>query len=128
MSDNRRDDAGAGSGQGATGATAAFNETIMDPARRAGEAMKQSGQVIAAGGSALGLKMIEQAEANTREAFAAMRAAAGARDVAEVMKVQGDFLRQQGSRSMAQAREMGELIAQFGRDAVTPPGGGGGQN
>ena len=34
------------------------------------------------------------------------------------MKIQGDFLRDQGQRSMAQAREMGEVILQFGREAV----------
>jgi hypothetical protein len=37
-----------------------------------------------------------------------------------VMKIQGDFLRDQGTRSMGQAREIGELIMQFGRDAVAP--------
>jgi hypothetical protein len=49
-----------------------------------------------------------------------MRAAASAKDLSEVMKIQGDFLRDQGSRSMSQAREIGELIMQFGRDAVAP--------
>ena len=82
--------------------------------------MQASGQKMAEGGSALGVKMIEQAEANAQEAFNAMRAAAQAKDLAEVMKIQGDYLREQGNRSMAQAREMGELIMQFGRDAVAP--------
>eukprot|EP01037_Dinobryon_pediforme_P031404 gene31404-35872_t len=62
--------------------------------------------------------MLDQAEANAREAFAAMRAAASAKDLSEVMKIQGDFLRDQSQRSMSQAREMGEVILQFGRDAV----------
>ena len=57
-------------------------------------------------------------EQNTREAFAAMRKAARARDLSEVMHVQGDYLREQGSRSMAQAREVGEMIANFGRDTL----------
>ena len=64
------------------------------------------------------MKVIEHAETNTREAFAAMRAAAGAKNPAEVAKIQGDYLRQQGARSMAHAREIGELIMQFGRDAT----------
>ena len=34
------------------------------------------------------------------------------------MRIQTDFLREQGNRSMAQAREIGEMIVQFGRDAV----------
>jgi hypothetical protein len=64
--------------------------------------------------------MIDQAEQNAREAFAAMREAAEAKDISQVMKIQGDYLREQGTRSMSQAREIGELIMQFGRDAVAP--------
>ena len=64
------------------------------------------------------MKMLDQAEQNTREAFNAMRAAAKSRDLSEVMHVQGEYLREQGSRSMAQAREIGEMIANFGRDTI----------
>jgi hypothetical protein len=34
------------------------------------------------------------------------------------MKIQGDFIRDQSTRNMTQAREIGELIMQFGRDTV----------
>ncbi|OYY67662.1 phasin family protein [Sphingomonas sp. 28-63-12] len=97
-----------------------INEKIVDPAKKAGEAMKSSGAKLAEGGSTVGMKMLDQAEENTRQAFAAMRAAAKAKDLTEVMKVQGDFLREQGSRSMTQAREIGDLIVQFGKEAVAP--------
>jgi phasin family protein len=97
-----------------------INERIIDPAKKAGEAMRASGAKMAENSSTIGAKMIDQAEANAKEAFAAMRAAASAKDLSEVMKIQGDFLRDQGSRSMGQAREIGELIMQFGRDAVAP--------
>lgn len=97
-----------------------INEKIVDPAKKAGEAMKSSGSKIAEGGATVGMKLLDQAEENTKQAFAAMRAAAGAKDLTEVMKVQGDFLRDQGSRSMIQAREIGDLIVQFGKDAVAP--------
>jgi len=102
-----------------------FQDKVADPARRAGEAMKASGQKMAEGGSTIGTKMIDQAETNAHEAFAAMRRAASAKDVSEVMKIQGDYLREQSTRSMTQAREIGELIMQFGRDAVQPLRGGG---
>jgi hypothetical protein len=98
----------------------AFNEHVVDPARRAGEAMRASGERIAQNGSALGSTIIDQAEANAREAFAALRSAAGARDLTEVMRIQGEYLRQQGQRSMEQAREIGQLIMQFGREAIHP--------
>lgn len=103
---------------GAEKAREAFKERVVDPAKRAGEAMKASGDKALENNKAIGLKVIDQAETNAREAFAAMRAAAGAKDLSEVMKIQGDFLREQGNRSMTQAREVGELIMQFGRDAV----------
>lgn len=85
----------------------------------AGQKMNEAGRQLADNGSTIGIKMIEQAETNTREAFAAMRAAASAKDIGDVMRIQSEFLRDQGSRSMAQAREVGELIMQFGRDATS---------
>ena len=97
-----------------------INEKVVDPAKKAGEAMRASGAKVAEGGATVSMKLIDQAENNARQAFAAMRAAAAAKDLSEVMKVQGDYLREQGSRSMSQAREIGELIMQIGRDAVQP--------
>ena len=116
--------------QGAETARDAFQDHVVEPARRAGEAMKESGQRMAEGGSALGAKLIDQVETNTQQAFAAMRAAAGAKDLSEVMKIQGEYMREQGQRSMGQAREVSELIMQFGRNAVSPlrPGNDGSQN
>ena len=103
----------------------AFSEKVVDPARRAGEAMKESGGKSAEGGATIGKAMIDQAEQNAREAFAAMREAASASDLTQVMKIQGDYLREQSQRSMSQAREIGELIMKFGKDAVAPLQGGG---
>jgi len=97
-----------------------INERIVDPAKKAGEAIRAAGSSMAEDGSAMGMKMLDQAEENARQAFAAMRAAAQAKDVAGVMKVQGDYLREQGARSMSQAREIGELIMQFGKNAIAP--------
>ena len=105
---------------GADRARDAFSEKIVEPGKRAGEAMKESGTKIAEGGATIGKTMIDQAEQNAREAFAAMREAASAKDLTQVMKIQGDYLREQSQRSMSQAREIGELIMKFGKDAVAP--------
>ena len=105
---------------GAEQARNAFSEKVLDPAKRAGEAMKESGGKIAEGGATIGKAMIDQAEQNAREAFAAMREAASAKDLTQVMKIQGDYLREQSQRSMSQAREIGEMIMKFGKDAVAP--------
>ncbi|WP_267434742.1 phasin family protein [Sphingomonas sp. GM_Shp_1] len=111
------DEFGNGGGAGAIGGDMGAG-AFTDRMKGAGEAMQASGQKIAEGGSAVTLKMLDQAETNAREAFSAMRAAASAKDLSDVMRIQTDFLREQGTRSMSQAREIGELIVQFGRDAV----------
>ena len=113
---------------GAEQARQTFQDKVVEPAQRAGEALKASGQKIAEGNSTIGVKMIDQAEQNTHQAFAAMREAAAAKDISDVMRIQADYMREQSNRSMAQAREIGELIMQFGRDAVgSMRGGMGGQ-
>jgi len=89
-----------------------------DQMKAAGERMQAAGTQMTEQGSQLGLTILSQAESNTQEAFRAMRAAAQARDLNEVMKIQSDYMREQGSRSMSQAREVGEMIAQFGRSAI----------
>ena len=86
----------------------------------AAAALKESGAKVAQNSAAISTAVIDHAEANTREAFAALRAAARATNLTDVMKIQGDYIREQGARSMAQAREVGELIAKFGRDTVAP--------
>lgn len=106
-------------------ARTAFNDRVVEPARRAGEALREGGQKVAQNNQQIGLKMIDQAEQNAHEAFIAMRKAAQATDLSSVMQIQGEYLREQSSRAMAQAREIGELIAQFGRDAVGAMRGGG---
>lgn len=93
-------------------------DTDSNPAAQVAERMRAAGSAMTEQGSQLGLTILSQAEANTQEAFRAMRAAAQASDVNEVMKIQSDYMREQGARSMAQAREVGELIANFGRNAI----------
>ena len=93
-------------------------ESDSNPAAAATERMRVAGSAMTEQGSQLGLTILSQAEANTQEAFRAMRAAAQASDLNEVMRIQSDYLRDQGARSMAQEREVSELIANFGRNAI----------
>lgn len=103
---------------GTTGGAGDFVRGAADRMRQAGEAVRDTGQKAMENNQAIGLKMIDQAETNAHEAFAAMRKAAQANDLQSVMQVQAEYMREQSSRSMAQAREIGELIARFGRDAI----------
>jgi hypothetical protein len=102
----------------ATDRAASGAKAAADRIGTVGENVRKSGEKLAKQGNAVSLKVIEHAETNTREAFAAMRAAAAAANPAEVAKIQGDYLRQQGARALAHAREIGDLIMQFGKDAV----------
>lgn len=99
-------------------AAQATGEAMTDTMRSAADRMQSAGSAMADSSSQLGTRMLDQAEANTQEAFKAMRAAAQANDVTEVMRIQAEYLREQGSRSVSQAREIGELIASFGRNAI----------
>jgi hypothetical protein len=102
-----------------TGSSAnASMKGAADMAQGAAERLQAAGSAMADNGQQLGLKMLDQAETNTREAFNAMRAAASAKDIGEVMQIQGDYLRDQGSRAMSHAREIGEMIANFGKATI----------
>lgn len=95
------------------------NETttrLGDQMKAAADTMKTSAEKVGETGSELGMRLLDQAETNTREAFAAMRATAQARDAAEVLRIQGEYLRDQSARAMTQAREIGEMISGFGRE------------
>jgi hypothetical protein len=93
-------------------------EQITEPVKKAGKAIKDSTAAVAKNSAEINVKVIDHAETNAREAFAAMRAAAGADSVKTLVKIQSDFVRGQSKRSVDQAKEVGELIARFGREAM----------
>ncbi|TVV74056.1 phasin family protein [Sphingomonas solaris] len=97
-------------------------DRITEPLKAAGEALRGVGTKAAENSSAISLTVLDHAEQNSRQAFAALRAAAGATSAAELMKVQGDYVREQSNRSVEQARQIGDLITRFGRAMMTPPG------
>ena len=99
-----------------------INERLAEPLKAAGEAMRGAGAKAAENSAAMSLTVIEHAEQNTREAFSAMRAAAKVTSVADLMKLQGDYVREQSSRSVEQARQIGDLITRFGREVMAPLG------
>ncbi len=93
-------------------------EKAADTVKKAGKSLKDTATKAAANAAALNGKVIDHAEENTRAAFAAMRTAASVKSVRELAKVQTDYVKEQGARSMGQVKEVGDLIAQFGRDAM----------
>ena len=94
-----------------------------DKMKAAGDAVREGATKAAENSAALSMKVIDHAEENTRQAFAALRAAAKAGGVTELMQVQSEYVREQGTRSMNQVREIAEMIANFGRSAMSGRGG-----
>lgn len=97
-------------------------DRMIDPLRAGGEQLRAASEKFAENTSAVSLKMLDHAQKNATEAFNAMRAAAQASGITQLMEIQANFLREQAQRSMEQAREVGEMIAGFGRAVITPPG------
>jgi len=95
-----------------------MTEKASEAVKKAGKSLKQATTKAAGNAAALNNKVIDHAEENTRAAFAAMRSAASVKSVKDLAKVQADYVKEQGARAMTQVKEVGELIAQFGRDAV----------
>ncbi len=97
----------------------AKGEKIVDSVKKAGKAMKDATGKAASNAGLLNGKVIDHAEENARQAFTAMRSAAQAKSLSDLAKIQADFVKEQGARSLGQVKEVGELIAQFGKDAMT---------
>lgn len=95
-----------------------LSEKAADAVKKAGKSLKDATTKAAENAASLNNKVIDHAEANTRAAFAAMRSAASVKSVTDLAKIQTDYVKEQGARSMTQAKEVGDLIAQFGRDAM----------
>jgi hypothetical protein len=95
-------------------------DRIIEPIKNAGEQLREAGSKVMENSSTVNLKVLDHAEKNAIEAFNAMRAAAQATSISQVMEIQGNFIREQATRSMEQAREVGDLIAKFGRAAIEP--------
>ena len=95
-----------------------MRDKIVEPLKAAGEQLKAAGEKVAETTSTLNAKIIDHAEANVREAFAALRAAASSKSLTDVMTAQTTYVREQGERGMAQVKEIGEIIANFGRQAM----------
>ncbi len=92
---------------------------LAEPIKAAGKSIREGATSAVQNTVAINTKVIGHAEANAREAFAALRKVAGAKSVQEVVKIQTEFVKEQRARSTAQIKEVGELIASFGREAMS---------
>lgn len=99
----------------------AVEEAVEDAgnaAQKAGKKMRATAEHAMANAARLNARVIDHAEENAKEAFAALRKIATTKDVKDIVKIQTSFVKEQSARSVAQVKEVGEMIASFGRMAV----------
>ncbi len=99
----------------------AVHEAVEDAesaVEKAGRKMRATAEHAMANAAKLNARVIDHAEENAKEAFAALRKIATSKDVKDIVKIQTSFVKEQSARSVAQVKEVGEMIASFGRMAV----------
>lgn len=100
---------------------AAVHEAVEDAesaVEKAGKKIRATAEQAMSNAAALNARVIDHAEENAKEAFAAMRKIATSKDVKHIVQVQSAFVKEQSARSVAQVKEVGEMIASFGRMAA----------
>ena len=85
-------------------------DMMMQPMKQASAALQEARERATEQNEAISVRLIDFAESNLTDSLEALRAAARAKDVTELFTIQGEFLRNQMSRSLDQFREMTELV------------------
>jgi len=102
----------------ATKAKKRVEAAVHDAVENAGKKIRETAEHAMHNVSALNARVIDHAEENAKEAFAALRKITTSKDVKDIVRIQADFVKEQSARSVAQVKEVGEMIASFGRMAV----------
>lgn len=89
-------------------------DQMMQPMKQVTEALNRAREQAKEHNEAVSGRLIDYAQSNLNDTLEALRAAASAKDVTEVLTIQGNFLRDQMTRSMEQFRELGELFKSKG--------------
>jgi phasin family protein len=95
-----------------------FADKATEAVKQAGKTIQDAASKAGDNASALNAKVIDHVEQNTRAAFEALRTAASVKSVQELAQIQSEFVKGAAERSQAQIKEVGELIVQFGKDAM----------
>jgi hypothetical protein len=97
-----------------------FFDNVAEPLKDVGKTIEETRERAVACNREISSRVIDYAEANTREAFGAARAAAGAKSVVELIEIQNAYVRDQATRGVTQLRELGELVFKASQDAWAP--------
>ncbi len=90
------------------------NDPVVDSAeqamKQASDAFKEATERATHYNEAVTVRLIDFAESNLADSCEALRSAARARNISELVSINANFLRHQISRSLDQFRELSELV------------------
>ncbi len=93
-------------------------EKLADAARDAGKSYGGVMAIAQNGAKVLGEKVLDNSEKNSEALFEAAKAVMRCKDLAEVAKVQADFVKAQAATANAQAKELYELSSKITKETV----------
>ena len=94
---------------------------FISAAQQAVSAFEGQAESARKGARTVAEKAMSFAEQNVAKSFELAQQLVRAKDVQEVLKLQGDFIRTQMQLLNEQARELGESAGQAAKDAASPP-------
>ena len=94
---------------------------FISAAQQAVSAFEGQAESARKGARTVAEKAMSFAEQNVAKSFELAQQLVRAKDVQEVLKLQGDFIRTQMQLLSEQARELGESAGQAAKDAASPP-------
>jgi hypothetical protein len=93
-----------------------------EPFKKATSTLKAVQDKALSSSQQINLKMLDIAKQNTTSTLEAMKSFTCASDMSEALSVQQAFVRDQAAAGMAQMREVGDMVAKVGREALAPVG------
>jgi phasin len=96
-------------------------ETFMTSAQRAANAFEGQAKATHQGARDIGQKALAFAERNVESSFELAQKLMRAKDVEEMLKLQGDYIKSQMQALSEQAKELGASTTQMAKDAAKPP-------
>jgi phasin len=94
---------------------------FMSAAQRAVTTLESQAETARKGAKNVSEKAMNFAEQNVAKSFELAQQLVRAKDVQEVLKLQGDFIRTQMQVLSDQAKELGESAGQAAKDVASPP-------
>jgi phasin len=94
---------------------------FISAAQQAVSAFEGHAESARKGARTVAEKAMSFAEQNVAKSFELAQQLVRAKDVQEVLKLQGDFIRSQMQMLSEQARELGESAGQAAKDVASPP-------